>query len=139
MDKRHGYEFLLGLHNASYLDTSKGSLLSTGQSREAGVWLSDVLQRHGKDQCLVAPVSGSDEMIDLDLEVKDGLLALECNYPSDKDLLELPWVWLTNNEQPWDPSVLEEDSAITVPSCWDGESEFLLATNQEPDPPEEIS
>eukprot|EP00957_Ditylum_brightwellii_P053490 4053862-Ditylum_brightwellii.AAC.1 len=78
-------------------------------------------------------------MIDLDLEVKDGLLALKCNYPSDKDLLELPWVWLTNNKQPWDPSVLEEDSAIIVPSCWNGESEFLLATNQEPDPPEKIS
>eukprot|EP00957_Ditylum_brightwellii_P068935 5232391-Ditylum_brightwellii.AAC.1 len=78
-------------------------------------------------------------MIDLDLEVKDGLLPLECHYPPEKDLLELPWVWLTSNKLPWDPSVLEEDSSITVPSCWDGESKFLLATNTELDSPEEIN
>eukprot|EP00957_Ditylum_brightwellii_P191233 14561283-Ditylum_brightwellii.AAC.1 len=43
VDKRHGYEFLLGLHKVPYLETNKGSLLSTRQSREAGVWLSEVL------------------------------------------------------------------------------------------------
>ena len=138
-DKRHGYEFLLGLHEAPYLETNESSLLSTGQSREAGIWISDVLRRHGGDQCLVAPVEGTEEMIDLDLEVKDGLLALECHYPSDKDLQDLPRVWLTNNEVPWDPNVLEEDTSITVPSCWDGESEFLLATNTKPDAPNNIN
>eukprot|EP00957_Ditylum_brightwellii_P128583 9808966-Ditylum_brightwellii.AAC.1 len=78
-------------------------------------------------------------MINLNLEVKDGLLALGCHYPSKKDLLDLPQVWLTSNKLPWDPSVLEEDSSITVPSCWDDESEFPLATNEELDSPEEIN
>jgi hypothetical protein len=76
----------------------------------------------------VAPVEGSEEMIDLELEVKDGLLAIECSYPTEKDLEELSRVWLTNNKQHWDPRILEEDESITIPSCWDGESEFMLAT-----------
>ena len=46
-----------------------------------------------------------------------------------KDLDELPRVWLTSNETPWDRSVLDKDDFITVPSCWDGESEFTAATN----------
>eukprot|EP00957_Ditylum_brightwellii_P175907 13394855-Ditylum_brightwellii.AAC.1 len=60
VDKRHGYEFLLGLHEAPYLKTNKGSLLSTGKSREAGVWISDVLRCHGGDQRLVTPVDGTE-------------------------------------------------------------------------------
>eukprot|EP00957_Ditylum_brightwellii_P093158 7092702-Ditylum_brightwellii.AAC.1 len=57
-----GFEFLLGLHEAPYLDTNEGSLLSTNQSREAGIWLADVLRRHGGDKHLVAPVENSECM-----------------------------------------------------------------------------
>eukprot|EP00957_Ditylum_brightwellii_P150095 11430561-Ditylum_brightwellii.AAC.1 len=60
-------------------------------------------------------------MVDLDLKVKDGLLAIHCSYPSNRDLQELPQVWLTDNKVPWNPSIIEEES-LTVPSCWDGES-----------------
>eukprot|EP00957_Ditylum_brightwellii_P004785 364784-Ditylum_brightwellii.AAC.1 len=98
-----------------------GSLLSTNQTREAGVLLSDVLRRHGGDQHLVAPVENSEEMVDLDLKAKDGLLAIHCSYPLNRDLQELLWVWLTDNKVPWNPSILEEEN-LTVPSCWDGES-----------------
>ena len=139
VDKQHGFEFLLGLHEAPYLEINEGSLLSTGQSREAGVWLSDVLKRNGGAQRLVAPVENSDEKIDLNLEVKDGLLFIQCSYPSEKDLNDLPRVWLTNDEVPWDPKVLEEEDTITIPSCWDGESEFLLATNTESEEPSTIN
>eukprot|EP00957_Ditylum_brightwellii_P057371 4350508-Ditylum_brightwellii.AAC.1 len=61
-------------------------------------------------------------MIDLELEVKDGLFAIKCSYSTEKDLEELSHVWLTNNEQPWDPCIFEEDESITIPSCWDEES-----------------
>eukprot|EP00957_Ditylum_brightwellii_P015946 1201026-Ditylum_brightwellii.AAC.1 len=36
----------------------------------------------------------------MDLKVKDGLLAIECSYPSKDDLRDLPRVWLTGNEVP---------------------------------------
>eukprot|EP00957_Ditylum_brightwellii_P178941 13631288-Ditylum_brightwellii.AAC.1 len=78
-------------------------------------------------------------MVDLDLKVKDGLLAVQCYYPTNKDIEELPRVWLTKNEVPWDPSVLDKDESITIPSCWDGESEFMLASNVEKDSPDEIN
>eukprot|EP00957_Ditylum_brightwellii_P126348 9631850-Ditylum_brightwellii.AAC.1 len=61
----------------------------------------------------------------MQLDVKDGLLAVEYSYPSEKDLDELPRVWLISNEVPWDPKILDVDESLTVPSCWDGESEFL--------------
>eukprot|EP00957_Ditylum_brightwellii_P143277 10915673-Ditylum_brightwellii.AAC.1 len=77
-------------------------------------------------------------MVDLDLAVKDGLLAIECSYPSDRNIDELPRVWLTSSEAPWDPSMLEEEDNITIPSCWDEESEFMLATNREPNAPEDM-
>eukprot|EP00957_Ditylum_brightwellii_P185519 14124772-Ditylum_brightwellii.AAC.1 len=47
VDERNRLEILLGLHEAPYLESNKGSLLSTNQTREAGVWLLDVLRRHG--------------------------------------------------------------------------------------------
>eukprot|EP00957_Ditylum_brightwellii_P030518 2311401-Ditylum_brightwellii.AAC.1 len=65
----------------------------------------------------------------MDLKVKNGLLAIECSYPLEKDLEELPGSWLTSNKLPRDPSVFDEDDFVTVPSCWDGEPEFMLATN----------
>eukprot|EP00957_Ditylum_brightwellii_P049756 3773090-Ditylum_brightwellii.AAC.1 len=67
----------------------------------------------------------------MDLEVKDGLLAIECSYPSGDDLHDLPRVWLTGNEVPWDPTILDEESSIRVPLCWDGESEFEEAKNND--------
>ena len=139
INKATGFQFLFGLHEAPYLDNNEGSLLSTNQSKEAGIWLADVLKCHGGDQRLVAPVENLDEMVDMELEVKDGLLAIECAYPSEDDLERLPRVWLTSNEVPWDPSVLEEDSSITIPSCWDGESEFLEASDRNMQGQEEIN
>ena len=38
-------------------------------------------------------------------------------------------MWLTSNEVPWDPSIFEEESEITIPACWDGESKFREATS----------
>eukprot|EP00957_Ditylum_brightwellii_P023821 1797646-Ditylum_brightwellii.AAC.1 len=68
-------------------------------------------------------------MLDMDLQVKDGLLTIECSYPSSDDLQELQRVWLMGNEVPWDPTILDEESNIQVPLCWDGESEFEEANN----------
>eukprot|EP00957_Ditylum_brightwellii_P205199 15342769-Ditylum_brightwellii.AAC.1 len=90
VNKATGFQFLLGLHEAPYLEDNKGSLLSTNQPQEAGIWLADVLKQHGGDQRLVTPVENSEEMLDMQLEVKDGLLAIECAYPSDSDLTNLP-------------------------------------------------
>eukprot|EP00957_Ditylum_brightwellii_P029318 2216399-Ditylum_brightwellii.AAC.1 len=67
----------------------------------------------------------------MDLKVKDGLLAIECSYPSNDNLRELPRVWLTGNEVPWDPTILDEEDNIKVLLCWDGESEFDEASNND--------
>eukprot|EP00957_Ditylum_brightwellii_P105665 8057852-Ditylum_brightwellii.AAC.1 len=67
-------------------------------------------------------------MLDIDLEVKDGLLAIECSYPSNDDLHELPRVWLMGNEVPWDPTILDEESNIRVLLCWDGSQNLRKPT-----------
>eukprot|EP00957_Ditylum_brightwellii_P202722 15331500-Ditylum_brightwellii.AAC.1 len=89
VNKSNGFQFLFGLHEAPYLENNEGSLLSTNQSHEAGVWLADVLHHRGGDQRLVAHVENSEEMLDMDLEVKDRLLATECSYPLNDDLCDL--------------------------------------------------
>eukprot|EP00957_Ditylum_brightwellii_P193529 14737517-Ditylum_brightwellii.AAC.1 len=90
----------------------KACYYQTNQYQEAGIWLADVLCCHGGNQKLVAPVENSEEMLDMDLEVKDGLLAIECSYPSNDDLRDLPRVWLMGNKVPWDPTILDEESDI---------------------------
>eukprot|EP00957_Ditylum_brightwellii_P027810 2102894-Ditylum_brightwellii.AAC.1 len=130
-NKSNGFQFLLGLHEAPYLENNEGSLLSTNQSCEAGIWLADVFCCHGGDQRLVAPVKNSEEMLDIYLKMKDGLLDIECSYPSDNDWHNLPRVWLTGNEVPWDPTILDGESDVIVPLCWDGESEFDEANNND--------
>eukprot|EP00957_Ditylum_brightwellii_P065772 4989565-Ditylum_brightwellii.AAC.1 len=87
----------------------------------------------------------------MQLDVKDGLLAveytyssekdlaMECTYPSEKDLDELPRVWLTSNKEPLDPKILEVDESLTVPSFWGGESEFLIASNVDAQEQEELN
>eukprot|EP00957_Ditylum_brightwellii_P102920 7844179-Ditylum_brightwellii.AAC.1 len=62
------------------------------------------MHRHGGDQRQVAQIENHNDMLDLELTAKDGLLAIECAYPSQKDLDELPRLWLTSNETPRDPS-----------------------------------
>ena len=118
--KGTGLQYLMGFHEAPYLENNEGSLLSTGQTREHGIWLSDVLKRHGGDQRIVAPFDNSDQFLDMPLDVTDGLLAIECEYPSDEEMNTLPRVWVTSNAQPWDPNTLNSDDDIVIPSCWDG-------------------
>ena len=89
--------------------------------------LVDLSQAHNDE---LKPIDvyaiGFEEMVDLDLHVHDGLLAIRCQYPSDKDTEELPRVWLTGNEIPWDPKILEEGKSIqyllvgmgSQSSCW---------------------
>eukprot|EP00957_Ditylum_brightwellii_P061910 4698368-Ditylum_brightwellii.AAC.1 len=117
VNKSNGFQFLLGLHEAPYLENNEDLLLSTNQSREAGIWLADVPCHHGGDQRLVAPVENSEEMLDMDLEVRDGLLAIERSYPLNDDLCHLPRVWLTGNKIPWDPTILDEENDIRVLLC----------------------
>eukprot|EP00957_Ditylum_brightwellii_P068560 5205284-Ditylum_brightwellii.AAC.1 len=68
VNKSNGFQFILGLDEAPYLEKNEGLLLSTNQSHEAGIWLADVLHYHGRDQRLVSPVENSEEMLDMDLE-----------------------------------------------------------------------
>eukprot|EP00957_Ditylum_brightwellii_P203611 15335430-Ditylum_brightwellii.AAC.2 len=90
-----------------------------------------MIEETGRDQRLVAPVENSKEMSDMDLEVKDGLLAIVCSYPSNDDLRDLPRVWLTENKVPWDSTILDEESNVRVPLYRDGESEFEEANNSD--------
>eukprot|EP00957_Ditylum_brightwellii_P002296 177000-Ditylum_brightwellii.AAC.1 len=69
VNKATGFQFLLGLHEAQCLKNNEGSLLSTNQSHEIG------------DQRLVAPVENSKEILDMHLEVKDGLWSLSVPTP----------------------------------------------------------
>lgn len=55
-NKRNSFRFILSFHEANYLVTNEGLLISTNKLREAGIWVADVLKRHIGDQILVAPV-----------------------------------------------------------------------------------
>lgn len=106
----------MGLHEALHLPDTKHSLLSTGQACEHGVWLSDVLKRHGGDQRLAVPFFDSKEMFDVDLEARNELLNLATRYPTEDELENLPVVWLTSGYQPWDPYVLDSNDGVILPS-----------------------
>eukprot|EP00957_Ditylum_brightwellii_P041089 3111221-Ditylum_brightwellii.AAC.1 len=128
-----------GLHEAPYLENNEGSILSTNQFCEASIWLADVLCCHGGYQRLVAPVENSEEIFNMYLEVKDWFLDSECSYPSDNDLHDLLRVWLTGNKVPWDPTILDEESDMRIPLCWDGEPEFDNASNYDVQEQDEIN
>jgi len=49
-------KFLLGMHKPPNLKNNRDSLLSTKQSQEEGIWLSNILQKHGGAQQLVVRV-----------------------------------------------------------------------------------
>ena len=70
---------------------NEGSLLSTNNSREAGIWLADVLKRHEGDQRLIAPVENSEEMLDMHLDVKEGLLLPLPAQSHKLDSIKLIW------------------------------------------------
>eukprot|EP00957_Ditylum_brightwellii_P129305 9864030-Ditylum_brightwellii.AAC.1 len=61
VDQQNGFEFLLGLHESPFLENNDTSLLSTNQAREAGIWVADVMHRHGGDQRLVAPIENCND------------------------------------------------------------------------------
>ena len=66
-------------------------------------------------------------MISLKLLIEDGLLSVECEYPSEQDINELPRVWLTRNKFSWNRDIFENEKHKTIPICWDGILEFQEA------------
>ena len=78
---------------------------------------------------MVAPVEGRDEMLDMQLKAKDGLLGIDCSYPSDHEMETLPRVWLTSNETHWDTTCINTEEDITITPCWDGTTDFTAATD----------
>eukprot|EP00957_Ditylum_brightwellii_P091692 6981728-Ditylum_brightwellii.AAC.1 len=99
--------------------------------QEISIWTADVLRCHGGDQRLVPLVEDSEKILDKSLGVKGGLVAIEYSYPSEEHLINLPIVWLTSNSIPCNPSVLDEDNDVTIIPCWDEESEFYVAINND--------
>ena len=110
----NGVKVMLGVHNAAIMPNNSGSLLSTGQAREHGVWLNDVLERHGGEQRLVA-MDDEDNAVSVPFEVERGLFQIRLRKPTEDELNDLPTVWLTSNETTWDPSVLDEDNELVLP------------------------
>ena len=112
----------MGLHEAPYLPNNDSSLLSTNQAREAGIWVADVLKRHGGDQRLVAPLEDSrghtsNKMVSIDLDVQDRLLCIKCEYPMEEEFNSLPQIWFMHNKQPWKPEILDSNKSVIVHPC----------------------
>jgi len=87
---------LLGLHEAPYLPDNSISLLSTSQARENGVWVDDVLSRHGGRQ-LIRATDAEGNPYDFPLELRSGLMELTLRYPTETERESLPIVWLTSD------------------------------------------
>ena len=111
----NGTKILIGLHEAPYLESNPGSLLSTGQARENGVWINDILTRHGGEQRLCAQDENG-TMIAIPFNAENGLFHIKLKFPTDNEIETLPIVWLTSNESPWDPQVLDECNSLVLPS-----------------------
>ena len=118
----NGIKLLIGLHEAPYLQENAGSLLSTGQAREYGVWINDVLARHGGEQRLCA-ADEAGTMVAIPFDVENGLFHIPLRYPTDDEMESLPIVWLTSNEVPWDPTVLDQSGTLMLP-VYDGVTEI---------------
>jgi hypothetical protein len=112
--EHNGVKLLIGLHEAPYLENNNGSLLSTGQARENGVWIDDVLKRHGGSQKLVA-TDESGTPVPIPFDATNGLFQIHLRYPTDDEVDSLPIVWLTSNEVPWDPTVLDHSGESILP------------------------
>ena len=112
--ENNGNKLLIGLHEAPYLENNAGSLLSTGQARENGVWINDVLKHHGGNQRLVAEDENG-AMVAIPFGVKQGLFQIHLRYPTEDEVESLPIVWLTSNEVPWNPEVLDVAGELILP------------------------
>ena len=55
-----------------------------------------------------------EDVIDLPLDFKFGLLAIICTQNSENDTEDLPKVLLTSNKVPWDPKILKEDESYHI-------------------------
>ena len=62
--------------------------------------------------------------MDLKLLVKEGSLSIDCQFPSEADIRELPRVWLTGNKIPWNPNILESGQNTNISTFWDGMSKL---------------
>jgi len=108
-----GSRFLLGLHEAPHLPENQHSLLSTGQAREHGIWVGDVLKRHGGDQC-IRGLDDQGNKISVDINASQGLMVIHLTHPEPHDINNLPILWLTG-EEPWNPAVLDDDTVRVEP------------------------
>jgi len=106
-------KFLLGLRESPHLPHNKHSLLSTGQSHEFGVWVGDVLKRHGGDQCIRAQTKNG-EIGYFELSTSQELLKLDLQYPTNTEMEFLPTVWLPSDKL-WDPTVLDDETKLIIP------------------------
>jgi hypothetical protein len=114
-----GVKMLLGLNEAPYLPDNSGSLLSTGQAREYGVWVNDVLKRHGGEQCMIAQDDAGNK-VSIPFEVEQGLFQVKLRRPTEDEVNTLPVVWLTSKDDVWDPSVLDLEGEAVLP-LYDGD------------------
>ena len=70
--------------------------------------------RHGGDQTLTQTNSNGDEWRGK-FKVYDGLLGLHCSYPTTQEMEALPIVWLTNDDEPWNPTKRIEKDVLMAP------------------------
>ena len=41
-------------------------------------------------------------------------MGLQCSYPTDDEIESLPRAWITNDDKPWDPALLDDDDPGTI-------------------------
>ena len=131
------HKVLLGLHEAPYLKGNKHRL-STGQACEYSTCVDDTLRCHGGGQRIVGH-DNNGISYNFKLNVTDGLLTLQTQYPTQDELESLPTVWLTSTK-PWDPTSLEAPDKLVLPST-DGTSDdtvgaVSLSTKGKNQPPD---
>ena len=50
--------------------------------------------------------------------MSDRLLFVDMTKPTKEDLEDLPQVWVTNGDEPWDPTIVDCKDISPIPSCY---------------------
>ena len=97
----------MGIHEAPFLENSKHALLSTAQAQEAGTFIEEKALRYGGNQRMILQAEDTHELIEQPFGISDGLLFVDMSKPTKEDLEDLPRVWVTSGEEPWDPTIVD--------------------------------
>ena len=67
---------------------------------------------------MILQAEDTHKLIEQPFGMSDGLLLVDMTKPTKEDLEDLPRVWVTNGDEPWDPTIVDRKDISPIPSCY---------------------